>query len=399
MGQMERRMILIAVMGTSPAVLTETIWALAHQKKTIVPDEIVVITTKTGKARLWAELVEGGVWKTLVASLVRERISDADRLHLGETAIRVIPDASGNEIDDLRTAEDNLRAADFMLQEIRKYTESPDTIAVASIAGGRKTMSALLLSCMTLLGRAEDKVFHVLIPSEYEGGMSPLFYYPVRGVSHQILLRGQPTGKLVASTKVPIELFEVPFVRMRGWYQEKFKTVPPSYRALVARFQSVAPPARAYPSMEIDLQAGTLRLDGDFVRLSNTEFAALVLLSKGCGMRTLAKRLASLHKRGKVTYRDWLDSFREDSSRFDEERYKDKEGNMDEKELAADLNKTLSSLRKKLEAVEFPDVEALVPRHRKAVTFPLERIVWRNDADFAEVCGCPNIFTGESDVV
>ena len=72
---------------------------------------------------------------------------------------------------------------------------------------------------------------------------------------------------------------------------------------------------------------------------------------------------------------------------------------MDEKELAADLNKTLSSLRKKLEAVEFPDVEALVPRHRKAVTFPLERIVWRNDADFAEVCGCPNIFTGESDVV
>ena len=32
-----RRM--IAGMGTSPAVLTEAMWALAHQKKPVVPDE------------------------------------------------------------------------------------------------------------------------------------------------------------------------------------------------------------------------------------------------------------------------------------------------------------------------------------------------------------------------
>ena len=38
------RTILIAGMGTSPAVLTETVWALAHQKKPVVPDEIVVFS-------------------------------------------------------------------------------------------------------------------------------------------------------------------------------------------------------------------------------------------------------------------------------------------------------------------------------------------------------------------
>lgn len=43
------RTILIAGMGTSPAVLTETVWALAHQEQPVVPDEIVVITTKSGK--------------------------------------------------------------------------------------------------------------------------------------------------------------------------------------------------------------------------------------------------------------------------------------------------------------------------------------------------------------
>jgi CRISPR-associated protein (TIGR02584 family) len=32
----DKRTILIAGMGTSPAVLTETVWALAHQKKPVV---------------------------------------------------------------------------------------------------------------------------------------------------------------------------------------------------------------------------------------------------------------------------------------------------------------------------------------------------------------------------
>ena len=35
------RTILVAGIGTSPAVLTETVWALAHQKNPVVPDEIL----------------------------------------------------------------------------------------------------------------------------------------------------------------------------------------------------------------------------------------------------------------------------------------------------------------------------------------------------------------------
>ena len=33
-----KQKILIAGMGTSPAVLTETVWALGHQKRLVVPD-------------------------------------------------------------------------------------------------------------------------------------------------------------------------------------------------------------------------------------------------------------------------------------------------------------------------------------------------------------------------
>jgi hypothetical protein len=61
------RTILIAGMGTSPAVLTETVWALAHQEQPVVPDEIVVITTKSGKEALRAEVVSGApsVWERI----------------------------------------------------------------------------------------------------------------------------------------------------------------------------------------------------------------------------------------------------------------------------------------------------------------------------------------------
>ena len=46
----QNRTVLVVGMGTSPAVLTETVWALAHSKEPVVPDEIEVITTASGKA-------------------------------------------------------------------------------------------------------------------------------------------------------------------------------------------------------------------------------------------------------------------------------------------------------------------------------------------------------------
>ena len=46
MKNLGKKCFLIAGMGTSPAVLTETVWALAHQKKPVVPDGVVAPTTK-----------------------------------------------------------------------------------------------------------------------------------------------------------------------------------------------------------------------------------------------------------------------------------------------------------------------------------------------------------------
>ena len=107
-------------MGTSPAVLTNAVWALAHRCALVVPDEIVVFITKDGKTLLKKELFDNGVWADMLKCLVREGVDGEGKLMFGETSIRSIPDAKGNEIDDLRTGEDNLRAADFMLAQLRQ---------------------------------------------------------------------------------------------------------------------------------------------------------------------------------------------------------------------------------------------------------------------------------------
>ena len=366
-----KRKILIAGMGTSPAVLTNAVWALAHGEKPVVPDEIVVFITKNGKTLLKKELFDDGVWADMLKSLAREGIDIEGKLIFGETSIRSIPDVRGNEIDDLRTGDDNLRAADFMLGELRKYTEDNGTELHVSIAGGRKTMSALLFSCMSLLGREQDKVYHVLLPPAIEGGVTPTFYYPKRGTAYTALV----TGKKYKSKDLQCELFEVPFVRMRGWYHEKFKEIPPSYRTLISKVQTVAPPAVAYPEIEIDAWNGWVTLNGRQVAMSRPCFAMLLLLASGVDSKEHHKRLLEAHRAPNTAACDWLASFQEGSLFTNESDIED-------------IYKTMSNLRGKLKNAGFADAESLVPQRGRAVMFPLARVKWHNVSKLVDICGC-----------
>lgn len=365
-----KKNILISGIGTSPAVLTETVWCLAHQSVPVVPDEVVVLTTESGKERLYAEILNGesSVWRRMCESLREDKVDIDGKLVFGKTSVRVIPDAHGNEIYDLRSGEDNLRAADFMLQQLRQYTESSDTVVLASIAGGRKTMSALLFSCMTLLGREDDRVFHVLLPPEFEGGVTPPMYYPVKGVTYT----NRMTGKTYKSEKFQSELFEVPFVRMRGWYQEKFKNIPPSYRTLISKVQTVAPPAVVYPEIEIDAWNGWAKIDGKLAPMSKACFAMLLFIADGCPSKNLHEKLLALHKQRGAAKCDWLASFQE-GSRFADEN------------CPEDVYKVQSELRKKLRSAGFAAAESLVPQRGNPVVFPLAKVRWRSIERLADI--------------
>lgn len=56
-------------------------------------------------------------------------------------------------LDDIWEQEQNLAAAEFILGQVREHTNASDRLLIASLAGGRKTMSALLHAAVSHLGR------------------------------------------------------------------------------------------------------------------------------------------------------------------------------------------------------------------------------------------------------
>ena len=68
-GLNEERVVLISVVGMSPAVVTESIWGLHQEHPELVPDEVVVYTTRVAWDNLHKALTsthEGtSVWEDL----------------------------------------------------------------------------------------------------------------------------------------------------------------------------------------------------------------------------------------------------------------------------------------------------------------------------------------------
>jgi CRISPR-associated protein (TIGR02584 family) len=271
MEQQSNRKILIAVTGTSPAILTETVWALAQGDTPWIPDQVVAITTRTGKVAIEKLLLEGSGWEQLRLVLAKKELSVDGRLAFGASdSIRVIGDGS-RDFDDIATPEESGAAADFLLGVLRQYTEWPGTEIVASIAGGRKTMSALMMSCISLLGRTQDRACHVLADDAFLAANRD-FLFPANQ-------REQNAAK--------VQLCEIPFVRVRGWYEKEYAGVPPSYMTLVNRFTQIAPSPANYPKVLLNLNTGLCSVGGQPVRLTPSEFALLTVVAQ----RIIANRM------------------------------------------------------------------------------------------------------------
>jgi len=250
-----QRTVFIAVAGVSPAVLTESIWALAHENPPVIPDEVLVITTLSGRDEIRNRLFgEDSVWVSLRQAL---NVPD-DKLRFGSDAsIQVIGD--GNQsLADIATPQENEIAADFILRALRPYTEDPSITVIASIAGGRKTMSALMLACMSLLGREQDRVCHVLANDQFIVGAKGFFF---------------PRSKREQKA-ADIQLSDIPFIRVRGWYEQESGKAPASYSHMVSLFRRAAPVAVVEEKVVFDRNAKRLFVGENEISLSPAEFDA-----------------------------------------------------------------------------------------------------------------------------
>jgi CRISPR-associated protein (TIGR02584 family) len=129
------REVCIFLAGSTPQVITETLYALAVKDPPIFTDEIYIITTAKGKQASEDTLIGKGVLDNLAEEYGMPRINLTDSSYL------IPADGFGNPLQDIRDEQDNERMGDLITEFLRERSSDPAVRIHCSLAGGRKTMS------------------------------------------------------------------------------------------------------------------------------------------------------------------------------------------------------------------------------------------------------------------
>ena len=222
------RNILFLVTGMTPQIITETLWALAcdpDNDTKWIPDEIHVLSTDGGlnqiRSRLFSEK-EGykfAKFKTEYPQLANIGFDSSEQY------LHVIKNHAGEVLNDLKTPDDNELAANLICQMVREFTECDDVALHVSIAGGRKTMGFYAGYALSLYGRAQDKMSHVLVDERYESARD--FFYP--SAYDDVFVTNRDDVEL-RSKDAKVWLADIPFVRMRDAITDKHILNPKSQK-------------------------------------------------------------------------------------------------------------------------------------------------------------------------
>lgn len=264
------RDVLIALCGLTPQVITETLWALHHRTPPVHPAEVWILTTKAGREACLEKLL--GANRAL-AQFVREyRPRPVPRCPASH--VIVLTGADGHPLEDVRTEQDNAAMADQIAAFIRRQTERPDVRLHCSVAGGRKTMGALLASALQLFGREQDRLYHVLVPPEFES-LDRFFFPPIRP--------GWLTGRdgwRLNTKQARIELAELPYVRLRGLLPAQPRRITGSFSATVETANRRLRLLQDPEPVRLTARDAGLRIGDRIVKLSPTQMALYRALAR-----------------------------------------------------------------------------------------------------------------------
>ena len=273
------RRLLVAVTGLSPQIVTETVYALAVQARPrFVPTEVRLITTEEGAEHAKLSLLhpESGWFHRLCADY------DLPPIGFGPEHIHVLKGADGRPLGDIRSPEDNERAADTITDLVRGLTGDEGSALHVSIAGGRKTMGFYLGYALSLYGREQDRLSHVLVNAPYES--HPEFFYPTPG--SRLIHTPGPRSRPYDAQDARVTLAEIPFVRLRDELSEGLREGEVRFSEAVAAAQRAIGPAE----LVIDLPGRRVRAGGEVIPLRPLHIAFLAWLARrqACGEGWLA---------------------------------------------------------------------------------------------------------------
>ncbi len=256
---------LIAVSGMSPQIVTETLYALAtREKDPFIPTQVHIITTSNGANNAELNLLRAGKDKQgWFKQLCQELgLSGVD---FSRENIHVIVDANHKPLSDIKTPEDNEAAASYITEFIRTQSQELDAALHVSIAGGRKTMGYYLGYALSLFGREQDRMSHVLVTEAYEG--NPAFYYPTHNGD---IIYDNRNGKNMPldPAQARVTLADIPFLRINN-DEAKNTMAGFSFRETINATQEVLKPAY----LVIDRSKQLLLMNGHRVELQDQRFA------------------------------------------------------------------------------------------------------------------------------
>jgi len=303
------RKILMCVCGTSPAVITETLYALITQSEPFIPDEIHVVTTLAGKAKVLQELLAPGTgqFHALMADWLPGRAIGFD-----ESTVHVISQARAGqaptpnpfgglmreslearapamrttELADIQTSEDNEAAADTIYRVMGQLKAVPGTQLHASVAGGRKSMSFYMGHAFSLLADLDDTLSHVLVSEPFENGQLK-FYYPPRTPQTLSYQDKDKQTQTVCTADAHIELAELSVLKLGGFLGQDW---PEKAKGSLSFAVQLAQAALGAPTVKVvynDSGAGAgacgwLELCGEKITLSPLQFTVFALHALAC---------------------------------------------------------------------------------------------------------------------
>lgn len=247
------RRVLAMAAGLTPQVVTETVYSLtARRDPPWVPTEVRLVTTQEGamRARLMLLDDEAGQFHRLC-----DELGLSGRVRFDASLITVI-EAGGQPLADIRTPAENAAAADAITAFVRELCADDDAAVHVSIAGGRKTMGYYMGYALSLFGREQDRLSHVLVNEPFEG--LPDFFYPP--AKPRVVFGA---GNRPASTaEARVDLAEIPFVRLRAGMPASLLSGAASFGATVeAASRRFGPAALAFESKGPRVRAGDVEFE------------------------------------------------------------------------------------------------------------------------------------------
>lgn len=292
-----KKNLLLCVAGGTPAIITETLWALQAKGERI--DEIRVITTLEGRDKILTGKINGrGAADESLLDPQQGQFFQFQRDYPNARAIKFnenclylltkkktgVPDPRDDDQDrltDILTDEDNEKAANQICEIVRELAAKEHLRIHASIAGGRKTMSLYLMAAMQLFGRNDDAMSHVLVSKEVEFGAPKFFYKPPTPepiLEHGGRPKTKADGSDLTTDDVNIYLADIPFIRLSGIGSELLNHRVEGYGEIVSQAQENLERF----NLMIDLKNNQLKVGKRTATLGATDFFVYVMFAYLC---------------------------------------------------------------------------------------------------------------------